>query len=84
MGSSLRLAAEFFASESELSGGVTHLLFLFREASDSRTHFRLTTHALCSVLEGLVREIVDQRKLAAPEAFPEAKRFEEAKLAAKS
>lgn len=82
MGASLRLAAEFFAGHEPVVDGVSHLLFLYREASDSRTHFGLTTHGLCSVLEGLVREIVEQRSLADPKVSPFVKEFEKAKTAA--
>lgn len=64
MGASLRLAAEFFSGCEPIVNGVTHLLFLYREASDARTHFGLTTHGLCTVLEGLVREIIAKRGLA--------------------
>jgi len=82
VGASLRLAAEFFGRADPLAEAVADFLYYYREASGERTEFGLATHALCAVLEGLVREVVTSRKLANPKNAPEVTRFERARAAA--
>lgn len=75
VGLSISLAAEYFGSGGSLAETVASLLHLYREATDSDTHFRLGTHALCSILEGLVRAIADEITATQPQAKAAAARF---------
>jgi hypothetical protein len=52
--SAIRLAAKFFQNKTDLSKGLAHLLFLFRESGNSSTHFDVRTLAICSLFEGMV------------------------------
>lgn len=48
-------AASFFASETELSEEIRHILFLFRCAGERGVHAEITMRALCALFENLVR-----------------------------
>lgn len=82
VGRSLSLAAEYFGSRSPLSQAVASLLHLYREATDAGTHFRLGTHALCSILEGLVRAVAGEITATKPAAKENATRFAAAQVKA--
>jgi hypothetical protein len=56
----LEKAYRFFRSRSKLSGEVTHLLYLFREASASGVPKRITLLSLCGLLESLIRVIYEE------------------------
>jgi hypothetical protein len=60
VGRSLSLAAEYFGAGGSLAETIASFLHFYREATDSGMHFRLGTHALCSILEGLVRAIAGE------------------------
>jgi hypothetical protein len=75
VGRSLSLAAEYFGGGGSLAEAVTPLLHFYRESTDSDMHFRLGTHALCSILEGLVRAIGDEITATQPQAKAAATRF---------
>lgn len=75
VGQSLSLAAEYFGGGGPLAEAVTSLLHYYRESTDSNTHFRLGTHALCSILEGLVRAIAGEITTKKPESKTAAERF---------
>ncbi len=75
VGRSLSLAAEYFGMGEPLAEALASSLHFFRESTDSGTHFRLATHSLCSILEGLVRSIAGQITAKDPEAKAAADRF---------
>jgi hypothetical protein len=75
----IKKAMAFFEMDSTLSKEVSEILFLFREA-DEGVHSEITTIALCSLFENLVRLIF--RELNLKEKFAtssDLKLFEEAK-----
>ncbi|MBA4138226.1 MAG: hypothetical protein C0518_12995 [Opitutus sp.] len=82
VGRSLSLAAEYFGMGEPLAEALASSLHFFREATDSGTHFRLGTHALCSILEGLVRSIAEQITATDPQAKAAADSFTAAQVQA--
>ncbi|MGD0351587.1 MAG: hypothetical protein ABSB84_14925 [Verrucomicrobiota bacterium] len=75
----IKKAAAFFETDSALSKEVSEILFLFREA-DEGVHSEITTIALCSLFENLVRLIFRELNLKEKAAASsDLKLFEEAK-----
>jgi hypothetical protein len=74
----IRKAAAFFEKNSTLSKEVSIILFLFREA-DEGVHSEITTIALCTLFENLVRLLFAELKLKEKVDNNELKLFEEAK-----
>jgi hypothetical protein len=82
VGRSFILAAEYFGAGGRLAESISSLLHFYREATDPGTHFRLGTHALCSIFEGLVRTIVEEITATQPEGKTAAGRFASAQAEA--
>jgi hypothetical protein len=75
----IKKAVAFFETDSTLSKEVSEILFLFREA-DEGVHSEITTIALCSLFENLVRLIFRELNLKEKAAgSSDLKLFEEAK-----
>jgi len=73
----LEKAFRFFGSNSAVSSEVTHLLYLFREASASGVPKRITLLSLCCLLESLVRLIYEEE--IAPQRTMEVAEFQKVK-----
>jgi hypothetical protein len=73
----LEKAYLFFSVESKLSSEITHLLYLFREASTSGVPQGITLLGLCSLFESLLHAIYDDQ--ITPLASADTSDFESAK-----
>jgi hypothetical protein len=74
----IRKATTFFEKDSTFSKEVSIILFLFREADES-VHYEITTIALCTLFENLVRLLFRELNLKEKTDNNDLKLFEEAK-----